>query len=191
MRAPQPPTPRAHARAHSSKKPRDGAIALARVSRRDPASPALGSPCEHLRIELPASASSDDAGADPARRRVSRGRGQAQRRGEGNLDGGVVHAPATGGGGVRTVSDETPTTEEEEQQAEEDNRPSSSPPSTSRASPRTQQLAQRGSTSASRTVREIKQGVVRVFNTGIFKVTPETVDTRDGISLTFSSSPTP
>ena len=36
------------------------------------------------------------------------------------------------------------------------------------------------------TVKEIKQDVVRVFNTGIFKeVTPETVDTRDGISLTF------
>ena len=36
------------------------------------------------------------------------------------------------------------------------------------------------------TVKEIERDVVRVFNTGLFKeVTPVTVDTRDGISLSF------
>ena len=42
------------------------------------------------------------------------------------------------------------------------------------------------------TVKEIEADVVRVFNTGIFKeVRPETVDTRDGISLTFKLKANP
>ena len=101
-----------------------------------------------------------------------------------------MHAPATGGGEVQFVSDETPTTEEEEQQAEEDNRPILiSSIDFEGESPELEQLARsvvQIKPNFSYTVREIKQDVVRVFNTGIFKeVTPETVDTRDGISLTF------
>ena len=185
-------TARARAGAQFEKASRWGDRARARLLSTRPRVAGASAPCvaSISASNSPASASSDDAGADPARRRKSRaGAGRRSAGGEGNLDGGVVHAPASGGGEVQFVSDETPTPEEE-QQAEEDNRPILiSSIDFEGESPELEQLARsvvQIKPNFSYTVREIKQDVVRVFNTGIFKeVTPETVDTRDGISLTF------
>ena len=62
-------------------------------------------------------------------------------------------------------------------------------------SPELEQLARsvvRIKPNFSYTVKEIEADVVRVFNTGVFReVRPETVDTRDGISLTFKLAANP
>lgn len=149
---------------------------------------------------LPAS-SGVDSGDDPVRRRKSRGAvadgdapDDACASGGSSLRG-AVHAPASGDDSALryvSASDAPGADDGSDASAEEesDNRPILiSSIDFEGESPELEQVARRVvliKPNFSYTVKEIKQDVVRVFNTGIFKeVTPETVDTRDGISLTF------
>jgi outer membrane protein insertion porin family len=132
-----------------------------------------------------------------------------------------VHAPAEGAGGVRFVSNDDPVPSSADDVGVDVSEPSGDGPSPialdakvsesggeedtrpilissvdfEGESPELEQLARsvvRIKPNFSYTVKEIEADVVRVFNTGVFReVRPETVDTRDGISLTFKLAANP
>jgi outer membrane protein insertion porin family len=133
----------------------------------------------------------------------------------------LVHAPAEGAGGVRFVSNDDPVPSSADDVGVDVSEPSGDGPSPialdakvsesggeedtrpilissvdfEGESPELEQLARsvvRIKPNFSYTVKEIEADVVRVFNTGVFReVRPETVDTRDGISLTFKLAANP
>ena len=133
----------------------------------------------------------------------------------------LVHAPAEGAGGVRFVSNDDPVPSAADDVGVDVSEPSGDGPSPialdakvsesggeedtrpilissvdfEGESPELEQLARsvvRIKPNFSYTVKEIEADVVRVFNTGVFReVRPETVDTRDGISLTFKLAANP
>ena len=133
----------------------------------------------------------------------------------------LVHAPAEGAGGVRFVSNDDPAPSSADDVGVDVSEPSGDGPSPiardakvsesggeedtrpilissvdfEGESPELEQLARsvvRIKPNFSYTVKEIEADVVRVFNTGVFReVRPETVDTRDGISLTFKLAANP